>query len=264
MAKSQLTVNAIDAFNDNYIWVIGNSNNKNVALVDPGDAAVCLNYLKEHNLILTDILITHHHKDHTGGIKILIEHAPQHEKINIYGPKNENIDGITQQLAEQDNIQLTSLDCFFEVIDVPGHTAGHIAYYHPDMLFCGDTLFSGGCGRLFEGTARQMHNSLTKLANLPAETPVYCTHEYTLANLTFALTIEPNNQALQQYYHQVKQLRENNARSIPTSIAQELVINPFLRCQQPDVIACAARINSAANTDPIETFAVIRQLKDQF
>ena len=259
MVKSQLSVSPIRAFNDNYIWLISNVQSKDVILVDPGDAEVCIQHLTANHLNLVAILITHHHKDHTGGIKKLKAAYPN---ISIYGPARENIDGLTDKLAEADQIAIDALGISFNIIDVPGHTAGHIAYYHPEMLFCGDALFSGGCGRLFEGTAAQMTASLNKLAKLPPQTPVYCTHEYTLANLNFAVTIEPNNQVLADYYNKVTELRQQDLITLPSNIGHELAVNPFLRCDSQEVIETAKANTDQPLTSQAEIFAVIRRLKD--
>jgi len=265
MSISEHTVTAISAFSDNYIWAIGHKTNDHIVLVDPGDAAVCLEFIKARHLTLSAILITHHHPDHSGGISELKKYCQQQQQpINIYGPKNENIVGCTQPLSENDTIELVEIALTLKIIDLPGHTRGHIAYVNDELLFCGDTLFSGGCGRLFEGTAEQMHHSLAKLSNLPDKTKVYCAHEYTLANLNFALTVEPNNIELATYYRQVKQRRAQHQATIPTSIALEKKINPFLRVEQASI---KQRVNEFFNTTAItavETFALVRRWKDQF
>ncbi len=238
-----LHVIPIPAFNDNYIWLIKNSHNHQAAVVDPGDAKPVLDYCQQHDITLCAILITHHHSDHTGGIADLVKHY----NIPVYGPAHENIPHCDHKLNENDQIVIEKIDQLkLKVFDIPGHTSGHIAYYGNDWLFCGDTLFAGGCGRLFEGTAKQMHQSLAKLKVLPFNTKVFCAHEYTQANLAFALTIEPNNFDLQQRIDEVNQLRQQQQPTIPSTIAIELKTNPFLRvkdCQQ---------------------FAHIRELKDYF
>jgi len=280
-------VEGIKAFNDNYIWAIRSSNNNNLALVDPGDANVCISYLKQQDLVLTNILVTHHHNDHVGGIAALLDYAAQMQwPITVYGPANENIAYIDNKLSEHDNVHLTKLNCELSVLDVPGHTKGHIAYVgacsnkltsekHP-MLFCGDALFSGGCGRLFEGSAEQMHHSLSKLSQLPDDTRVYCAHEYTQANLDFATTVEPSNMNLQQYQAQVKVLRLQNKSTIPSSIGLEKSINPFLRCHEKSIMLAADNYNnsgaitgtnaktSVSTASATEVFSTIRRWKDQF
>jgi hydroxyacylglutathione hydrolase len=265
-------VEAINAFNDNYIWAIRSSNNNALALVDPGDAKVCIDYIEQHGLVLASILVTHHHSDHVGGIKTLLEYAKsQNLSVTVYGPANENIADLDKKLNENDNIFLAELDCQFSILDLPGHTKGHIAYLQrgsnreQPTLFCGDTLFSGGCGRLFEGTPEQMHTSLNKLAALADNTLVYCAHEYTQANLAFALTVEPTNHDLQQYATQVDNLRLQNKRSIPSSIGLEKKINPFLRCAHKSISLAAEHYNeNKKHNTTTEIFGTIRQWKDVF
>jgi len=265
MANSQPVVTAINAFNDNYIWAISNQKTNKVALVDPGDALVCIAYIQKNNAILSDILITHHHKDHVGGIKELLEYAKSKNwPVTVYGPANENIKQLDVTLKENDTISLTELNCQFTVLDLPGHTKGHIAYHNDKVLFCGDTLFSGGCGRLFEGTAKQMHHSLAKLSNLPADTLIYCAHEYTQANLAFALTVEPNNSELHNYVEQVNKKRQQNQATIPSNIAQELQINPFLRCHEPSIKQAAQAYSKRDQACESDVFSVIRAWKDNF
>ena len=262
-----VNITPIKAFSDNYIWAI---TNKQVAtLVDPGDASVCIEFLEKNTLTLTSILITHHHSDHTGGINQLVDYCQQKKwSLTVYGPANENIPQCDVKLNENDLVVLDELNINFRIIDLPGHTAGHIAYFATDhvmpILFCGDTLFSAGCGRLFEGSPEQMLNSLTKLADLPENTQVYCTHEYTQANLAFALTVEPNNQALVTYNKKVNELRSKGYASIPSTIQLEKQINPFLRCHKQSVQASAQQFATDSNGTPQDTFTTIRRWKDQF
>lgn len=263
MSQIKPTVTAINAFNDNYIWAV--SNNGNAALIDPGDADVCIKYLENNQFVLSEILITHHHNDHTGGINKLLAYAKDKAwQVSVFGPANEKIDDINVQLKENDTVNLTSIGCLFTVLDIPGHTKGHIAYYNNDMLFCGDTLFSGGCGRIFEGTPAQMYQSLTKLANLAGGTLVYCAHEYTQANLTFALAVEPDNLALQAYAKQVKEKRSRSQSTIPTSIALEKTINPFLRSNEPAIIKSAQGYTKQNLDAAADVFTAIRAWKDNF
>ena len=212
-----LSITPIPAFSDNYIWAIHNSTGCYV--VDPGEPDAVLQFIAETGLTLAGILITHHHFDHTGGIKSLTAE----NSIPVYGPDNQKIDGITRQVKNGDNI--TILGCSFSILATPGHTLDHIVYFSNNnsnpILFCGDTLFSGGCGRLFEGTPEQMQQSLDKLADLPENTQVFCAHEYTRANLAFAATIEPENTDIQARISDVDQLRQQNRPSIPTSIGLE-------------------------------------------
>lgn len=257
----------INAFSDNYIWAIADKNT--TALVDPGDAAVCIDFLEKNQLSLSAILITHHHPDHIGGIIELMAYCRQRQwPLTIYGPANENIPHCDVKLTENDVVDLVQPKMSFQVIDLPGHTAGHIAYFANDaveaVLFCGDTLFSGGCGRLFEGSAEQMLNSLTKLTNLPENTKVYCAHEYTQANLKFALTVEPTNEALINYSKVVNELRAKNLATIPTSIRIEKEINPFLRSHEQAIQISATRFDNNSQTTALSTFTTIRRWKDQF
>jgi len=267
---SSLTkITPIKAFSDNYIWAISHPNTKTIALVDPGDAAVCIDFLEKNQSSLNAILITHHHPDHTGGISELRAYCQQKQwPLTVYGPANENIPHCDVKLAEKDIVKLMELRLSFQVIDLPGHTAGHIAYFANDsvepILLCGDTLFSGGCGRLFEGSAEQMLNSLTKLSNLPESTQVYCTHEYTQANLKFALAVEPENVALKNYSNKVNELRTQELATIPTSIKVEKQINPFLRSHEQAVQISAAQFDSKGQTTTLGTFTTIRRWKDQF
>lgn len=262
---NNMQVSLIPAFSDNYIWAISIPEEKYIALVDPGDGDVCINYLKEHKLALCAILITHHHADHVGGIKKLKEYCEtQNDTVTVYGPKGEEIPYCDTPLDENDTVTIDALDTTFSVIDLPGHTRGHIAYLAQDNLFCGDTLFSGGCGRLFEGTPEQMLSSLNKLSALPERTHVYCAHEYTKANLNFALTVEPQNTELVYYYNQVIQKREQNIATIPTSIMLEKKINPFLRCQQQSIMESASEYSGQSVTNAQTAFTIVRQWKDNF
>ncbi len=191
----------VRAFEDNYIWVIRGNSRTYAALVDPGDAAPVLAALPRLGITPVAILCTHHHADHVGGIPELLEHFPG---LPVYGPAHENIDTLTQHLHDNDEVRLPELGLNFRVLEVPGHTRGHIAYFGHGWLFCGDTLFSAGCGRLFEGTAAQMHTSLSRLAGLPGDTRVYCAHEYTQANLRFAQTVEPENADIAAYRREAR------------------------------------------------------------
>jgi hydroxyacylglutathione hydrolase len=252
----------LPAFTDNYIWMLHDA--RRALVVDPGDAQPVFEALERDGLQLAAILVTHHHPDHTGGVDALRDAtgAP------VYGPAHENIPKPFKPLAEGDSIEV--LDLPFGVLDVPGHTAGHIAYYCEDflgqpLLFCGDTLFSGGCGRLFEGTPAQMLHSLDKLAALPGDTRVCCTHEYTLSNLKFARAVEPGNEKLVDYIARCEDMRARNQPTLPSSIALEKQINPFLRTREPAVIAAAAGHDAATATqDEVSVFATVRQWKNNF
>lgn len=252
-------ITAIKAFSDNYIWSISDS--KNALIVDPGDAKPVIRFLDSHGLTLKYLLITHHHYDHTDGIEELINRYPN---VIVYGPHNPIINGITIRLSEGDSIHLDEFDLSFDVLETPGHTLDHIVYVNSDFILCGDTLFSGGCGRMFEGTAKVFHTSLQKLAKLPAKTKVYCTHEYTLSNLQFALSIEPDNSALSEYHDWVVKQRESDLITLPSNIDRERAINPFLRCHNLNIKRNVFNQNSAHDVSDIETFAKLRQLKDNF
>ena len=255
-----LSLEALPAFDDNYIWILHDG--QRALVVDPGDADVVFEALKRLSLRLETILVTHHHVDHTGGVDALRNATG----AVVFGPLTETMPEPIRRLQGGDKAQAMGLT--FDVIDVPGHTSGHIAYYCGNwdgapILFCGDTLFSGGCGRLFEGTPAQMLDSLTKLASLPGQTRVCCTHEYTLSNLKFARAVEPNNAALIQYQQQCMALREAKVPTLPSTIARELKINPFLRSDQAEVVQTAKQLEPTA-TDAVAVFTVIRQWKNNF
>ncbi len=265
MNDNKINISAIKAFNDNYIWAITSPQNNNLALVDPGDASVCIAYIEKNQLSLTSILVTHHHQDHIGGIKRLLDYAKNKDwPIKVFGPTHDDIAFVDIKLDEGDQVHLEELAITFNVFSLPGHTKGHIGYVNSHSLFCGDTLFSGGCGRLFEGSPEQMHHSLTKLANLPESTLVYCAHEYTQANLDFAITVEPDNKALIAYKKKVTQLRVQNKSTLPSSIALEKQINPFLRCHQASIIKAISDVATKTPATADSVFAVLRQWKDTF
>ncbi|MDD7804943.1 MAG: hydroxyacylglutathione hydrolase [Endozoicomonas sp. (ex Botrylloides leachii)] len=257
-----LSISPIPAFSDNYIWAIHSKTHCYV--VDPGAHQAVQHFLAQHRLILSGILITHHHPDHTGGIQQLVEKYA----VPVYGPENYNIKGITQHLKEGDEI--TVLNAVFNVIATPGHTLDHIAFYtapndQPPALFCGDTLFSGGCGRLFEGTATQMQFSIDKLASLPENTELFCAHEYTRDNLAFAIYLEPDNTDIKDRIQQVDRLKQQGLPSLPSSLAVEKKTNPFLRTRNTalvnQIISRYPHINSS---NPVAIFGAIRTMKDNF
>lgn len=261
-----LNVFPVPAFNDNYLWVIDDGTC--AAVVDPGDAAPVIDYLERKSLALTAILITHHHGDHVGGIAALLERYPSN-RIQVYGPANEDIPSCNVSLNEGDIVSLKTPEIRLDVIEVPGHTAGHIAFYSPTAgwLFCGDTLFGGGCGRLFEGTAKQMQTSLAKLRSLPPDTTFFCAHEYTLANLRFALAVEPDNAALQQRIAFDTSTRARGEPTLPSTIAMERATNPFLRWDETTVKLAAQRASSdniGPNAAPDLVFGAIREWKNRF
>lgn len=249
----------ISAFEDNYIWLIHNKND--AAIVDPGDAAPVIEMLLRLKLNLEAILITHHHHDHIGGVKRLMEVFPQ---AKIYAPQQEHYDFQHIPVKDADIITLLKLNITFKVIHLPGHTLGHIAYCSEEreskLLFCGDTLFGAGCGRLFEGTALQMFNSLQKLGKLPAETKVYCAHEYTLHNVNFALILEPNNRALTHRFNTTTICRQQNIPSLPSTIELELATNPFLRCDSKEIQTTIGLNNYPAE----QIFSALRAMRNHY
>ena len=255
-----IKVEPVPAFTDNYIWLIIQTTNQHVVIVDPGIAEPVLQRLHNEQLVPAAILITHHHPDHTGGVRELLEHFT----VPVYGPGAEPIPCRSQALGEGDMVELPSLPLQFKVMAMPGHTSGAIAYYSDGMAFVGDTLFMSGCGRLFEGTPAQMHQSLTRLAALPDKTLVYCAHEYTLANLKFAQTVEPGNHDIRQRIEHSKSLRAVNQPTVPGSIALEKLTNPFLRTHVRAVAAAADQYRQQQSRNTTEVFAALRSWKDNF
>lgn len=248
----------IPAFRDNYIWLLRHGDA--ALVVDPGDAGPVREHLVSNQLRLAAILITHHHPDHAGGAAALASDSG----CPVYGPATEAVAAVTTPVREGDEVVIPALQACFKVLDIPGHTAGHVAYTGHNIVFCGDTLFSAGCGRLFEGTATQMSGSLAKLAGLPDQTAVCCGHEYTLANLRFAQTVEPGNPDILAYAEKAKARRERGEPTLPSSLGLERRVNPFLRCGEPSVMAAAAGKAGHEMADPVEVFAVIRNWKDNF
>jgi hydroxyacylglutathione hydrolase len=259
-----LTITPIPALDSNYFWVIRPSLDTHaVYVVDPGDAAPVIDYLTRNQLTLAAILITHRHRDHIQGIAGLLELSP----VPVYGPDSELIPLVTHKLGDGDLLRLEGIT--FNIIGVPGHTWEHIAYCSPShdaisppLLFCGDALFAGGCGRRFDGTAEIMWNSLQKLAALPDDTQIYCAHEYTQANLEFAIAVEPDNPELGARFEQVKHARAQGLITLPSTILLEKRTNPFLRCQQPGIkIFTENRIRQMLTT-PAKVFGALRLIKD--
>jgi hydroxyacylglutathione hydrolase len=248
---------AIPAMRDNYIWTI--HNNRYAAVVDPGEAAPVLALLAAHNLRLDAILCTHHHYDHISGITELREVY----NVPVYGRRHPGNPHITDDLHEGSRLDLDTFDIVFDILEIPGHTDDHIAFSAPGVLFCGDVLFGAGCGRNFEGTLAQLHHSLQRLAQLPDATGVYCAHEYTAANLRFALICEPGNTAVQQRIVEVERLRAAHQPSLPSSIALEKATNPFLRCTQPELVRTLQR-RGLADASEIGVFTALREWKNHF
>ena len=250
-----MQISFIPAFKDNYIWLL--TEGRRAAVVDPGDAAPVAERLRAEGLTLEAILVTHHHADHQGGVEALAAAWG----AEVFAPAAERIDGCTRPLRGGEKIEVLGQE--FAILDLPGHTAGHIAYAMPGAVFCGDTLFGAGCGRLFEGTPAQMADSLGKLAAMPDSTRIYCAHEYTAANLRFAAAVEPENAEVVRRRREVEALRAAGRASVPSYLGEEKATNPFLRCRQPAVIA-AARDRGCVEDDPVAIFAAIRAWKDVF
>lgn len=251
-----LTLAAIPTLETNYVWAIHDG--QHCLLVDPGSAAEPLAFLAQHALTLNGILLTHHHHDHIGGVDdILARHA-----VPVIGPEDPRIRPITRRVSEGDTVTFDQPALELAVLETPGHTSSHIVFHNPDMLLAGDTLFSVGCGRLFEGTPEQMQASLDKLAALPDRTRLYCAHEYTQSNVEFALQVEPDNAALKARAEQVSRLRADGQITLPTTLGEERATNPFLRTREPAVITAAQQREPGSGHDPATVFGVIRRWKD--
>lgn len=253
-------IHAVSAFTDNYIWLIQSAQNQHVLIVDPGDADPVIQFVEQHGLHPVAILVTHHHHDHVGGIQRLKDLY----ELTVFGPQQETIKTVDVPLTAQATKIIDTAFPAFQIIDTPGHTPGHISYLLENNLFCGDTLFTGGCGRLLGGTAEQLFNSLQTLKQLADDTNIFCAHEYTLANLQFAFAVEPDNPHLQERIATVKALRKQNIATVPSKLHEEKRTNPFLRCEVSDVKKAAESYAGEALNSPLAVFKVLRGWKDSF
>ena len=247
------------ALRDNYIWIVESPDESSAIVVDPGDALPVLDYLNRSGRCLAAVLVTHHHADHVAGLSDLQAQWPD---VPVYGPEMENISGITHSLCS--GITLTIAGLAFQVLDLSGHTLGHLGYVQGERLFCGDTLFGLGCGRLFEGSPKQMLASLDRIAALPPATEIYCAHEYTAMNLPFAAAIEPENRELAQRAKLIQDAKLLGQPTVPLSLQDELMTNPFLRCEQPEVVAAAQRFDTCVTTDRVAVFSALRTWRNEF
>ncbi|BAO45263.1 hydroxyacylglutathione hydrolase [Thiolapillus brandeum] len=257
---SMLRIHPLPAFEDNYIWVLRQEGVDACVVVDPGDETPVIDYLQARGLALAAILITHGHGDHTGGVRELKRQWPT---AVVCGPGGEPVPVVERTVAEGNEIDMAPLEGACRVMEVPGHTRGHLAYRLGDALFCGDTLFAGGCGRVFSGTHEQLSDSLRRIAALPPQTLVYCAHEYTLANLGFARWVEPDNPAIRVRQKAEEEKRQQGLPTVPSSLALELETNPFLRTGEAAVIAAAEKWAGRSLQGHREVFRALREWKDR-
>lgn len=255
-----MNIEPLRAFDDNYIWLITADGTDRCAVVDPGDEEPVILELQKRGLTLAAILVTHKHYDHTGGIEALKRHYPG---VEVFGPGNESIRQISHAVEDHQKISLPGMNLDFEVLFIPGHTEGHVAYLGDGVLFCGDALFAGGCGRVFSGTFEQMSASLERIRKLPPETQLYCAHEYTQANVGFGLWVEPKSELLQRRKQAVEAAVSQGIPTVPSSLQEELDTNPFLRVEQPNVIAAAEQWAGKPLNSNADVFTALRQWKDR-
>ncbi|MFV1975956.1 MAG: hydroxyacylglutathione hydrolase [Candidatus Scalindua sp.] len=255
-----ILINPLPSLQDNYIWLLIDAVNSTAIIIDPGTAIGCEKFFEQHNIRPVAMLITHRHWDHVDGI----EQLKQKFDIPVFGPATEFIPCLTTPLNSNDSVNIPELNLDFQIIDIGGHTAGHIGYLLDDKLFCGDTLFSAGCGRLFDGTAEQLHESLQRIKQLPEKTVIYCAHEYTLDNLRFAQAVDPDNQAIQSRIEEVKALRASNLPSLPFTLKDELRYNPFLRTEKESIMQAVAEYSGVQINNSEDCFRYLRLWKDGF
>lgn len=257
--RRMLRIEPVPILGDNYAWLLRPPDQDAVAVIDPGDDRPVLEVLERDRLRLEAVLLTHHHRDHVGGLGGLL----RKRRVPVFGPEAERIAGVDRPVADADAVELFGGAVVLEVLHLPGHTLGHVGYVGHGVALVGDTLFAGGCGRVFEGTPRQMHASLGRLAALDGDTAVYCAHEYTVSNLEFATRVEPANRTLRERLAAARSARGEGRPTVPSSIAQELATNPFLRCDEPSVVAAAGRFAGREVAPGADTFAVVRGWKDR-
>ena len=250
---------SVSAFSDNYIWLLCDDKQRYAAIIDPGDATPVIETLEKEKIQPTAILITHRHSDHVAGIVALLKKYP---KLPVYGPKTEKIPKRTHAVQQGDSIDLQEIGIKLNVLNTFGHTAGHISYYANKLLFCGDTLFSNGCGRIFDGRIEDLHHSLEKIAKLPPDTQIFCTHEYTLDNIGFAKWIEPDNKNLLEHETACRALIDADKPTLPTLLSDELKTNPFLRCNEKNVIKKAEQFSGESLNNSLDVFIAVRHWKD--
>ncbi len=255
-----LKITALPSRKDNYIWLLENGAAGRAAVVDPGEAPPVEAALIRKSLELTAILVTHHHYDHVDGIPKLVNN----HRVPVFGPPNEPIPCLTRPVGEGEQLLLRGTGIELTVMEIPGHTRGHVGYYGHDRLFCGDTLFTGGCGKVFDGTVAQLFRSLQRISELPDETLIYCAHEYTEENLRFARLVEPENHAIQERLEKTRQLRAAGGATVPSTLAEERDTNPFLRCDQPEVTQAAECFADHPLENPEEVFKTLRSWRDRF
>jgi len=255
-----LELTPVPVLSDNYVWLVRAPGRRSAVAVDPGDAGPVVRHLRLHDLELAGVLITHHHHDHVGGLEDLLAVHP----VPVWGPARERIRGVDHPVAHEDVVQVIDAGVELTVIEVPGHTLGHVAYHGGGLVLCGDTLFAGGCGRIFEGTPESMAASLARLAALPDSTRIACAHEYTVANLGFASAVEPGNPAIPERLEAVRAVRAIGEPSLPSTLAEERLTNPFLRCEVPAVAEAASRRAGRPLASPVEVFATLRAWKNEW